>query len=378
MTPYDGTETPRQDAGRADSGSSVPPHLYEIEELRQELSRIRSELAALTTAGPAGSRGGSRPRVRRSWVAFPLLGAAVLALSAQAASPDLEKRISALEQMVRRTGGSGTQVSAPFDVVGPGGQVIMRVSNGRSAAPVSIWRENGRPGGNVTVHSPGGVPLAAIGTSQGGDGVVYAADGRGHPRAQLNGGGGVIVWNESQEQVAAMVGTEARGRVVLWSGGKRMAAIEVEDGGSSAAVRVMSPSGRVVAGMLGREDVGTVAVADASGRTVAEMTGSGRGAFQIFNGGPPLAVLTLGDNGGGLLQVRNSAGVGVGSLTAGGGGAGYMQLLSSSGNPTVEAGTLPSGRGTVRAGPIYKCSPVQAATPVMSIGFLDCIVGGIE
>jgi hypothetical protein len=41
----------------------------------------------------------------------------------------------------------------------------------------------------------------------------------------------------------------------------------------------------------------------------------------------------------------------------------------------VEAGTLPNGRGSVRAGPNYLCSPAQPATPVMSFGIPDCLVG---
>ena len=359
----------------ADTAIAIMALGVELEELRRELSRVRSELAAVTPAA-SGRRAAPRRGLRRSWVGGPLLGAAVLVLSAQAASPDIEKRLSALERLVRKTGDGATQVSAPFDVVGPGGDLIMRVSSGApSRAPVAIWYEDGRPGGNVTINSPGGAPLGAMGTSREGHGVVYVGDGGGRPRVQVHGKGGVIVWDESDEQVAALLGNDGRGRVVLWNGGKRMAALEVDEGGSSAAVRVMSPSGKVVAGMLSRGEVGTVAVANENGQTVAEMTGSGRGAFQIFNGGPARAVLTLADNGGGLLQIKNNAGMGVASFTSAPGGGGYLQLLSASGTPTVEAGTLPNGNGTVRVGPQYKCFPVQAATPVMAVGLPDCIVG---
>ena len=46
------------------------------------------------------------------------------------------------------------------------------------------------------------------------------------------------------------------------------------------------------------------------------------------------------------------------------------------GTTTVEAGTTTDGRGIVRVGPYFKCSPITPSTPVMAIpGWTDCIMG---
>ena len=76
---------------------------------------------------------------------------------------------------------------------------------------------------------------------------------------------------------------------------------------------------------------------------------------------------------GGLVQISNTS-TPVANFTVGARSAGYLQLTDPSGVPTIEAETLPNGNGQVRAGPFYKCFPVQAATPVISIGLPDCIV----
>jgi hypothetical protein len=104
----------------------------------------------------------------------------------------------------------------------------------------------------------------------------------------------------------------------------------------------------------------------------------GRGLLQVFGpGNRPIAVLTQAtDHPGGLLQISGDDGP-VANVMAGAHG-GFFQLSNASGVPTVEAGTLTNGRGMVRVGPEYKCSPLKASTPVIGLpGFEDCLVGSV-
>lgn len=402
-------------------------------ELMNELEALRSELSG--TRGHR-TRLDARPwgRASRAWPAAALILVGAWALSAQAPAsipPEIEERLSTLEKRIRGGPGNTTQVTAPFDVLGPDGKAILRVGSGRpSGSPVHIGHIPGA-GGLLVIHSDNGSDVAGMGVNPERHGAVYASDATGKPRAQLNGTGAVTVYDETTKQVAVMIHKkDGGGRIGVWNNaGQRVAMLDVEaengnagalsvmdpagkvlgrlglhpQGGKDAALAIMNPagspvavmtssgetgalsvmnsSGKAVAGLLGSgTGGGTVAVANSGGQTLAEMSvsGDGRGLVQVFGGGQqPIAVLSQSVEGtGGLLQVSSSAGVPVASFTVGKGGAGYWQLTSASGEPTVEAGTLPSGSGTVRVGPKYKCFPVQAATPVMSVGFLDCIVGG--
>jgi hypothetical protein len=373
---------------------------HELDQLRAELARLRGQQMERRTGrrGPANA-----------WLAAPLIIVASWALSAQTSgpiSPEIEKRLSALENLIRRGAGNSTQVTAPFEVIGPDGKAILRVGKDNSAAAVAIWRAPGRPGGNVTIRSDNGVILGSMGTANAGHGVAFTADAKGNPRTQLNGEGAVLVFDEKTDQVGGIVVHEGRGRVAVWNNGNRVASMDVDgEHGNAGALNIMNPTGKVVATMSvapqdgnagalsvmnsaglpvagligGVKGGGAVAVGNSGGVTLAEMSvaDDGRGLFQVFGrGNRPIAVLTEAkEYPGGLLQISNTS-VPVANLTVGKGGGGYWQLTNASGVPTVEAGTLPSGRGSVRAGPLYKCSPIQAATPVLAVGLPDCLLGG--
>jgi hypothetical protein len=382
---------------------------------------------------PLGTPPPSRGRASYAWPAAALIVAGAWALSAQTPAtipPEIEARLSALEKRIRGGPGNSTQVTGPFDVLGPDGKAILRVGSGPpSGSRVHIGHIPGG-GGLLVIHSDNGSDVAGIGASTEGHGAVYASDARGKPRAQLNGTGGVVVFDEKTNQVAALLNKkEGGGRVGVWNGaGQRVAWLDVDvengdagallvadpsgkvlgrlglypQGGKDAALAIMNPagapvavmrssgetgalsvmnsSGKAVAGLLGSgTGGGTVAVATSNGANVAEMTVSddGRGVVQVRlrGGGSPVAVLSQApDRVGGLVQISNAS-TAVANVTVGSAGGGYFQLTDPSGNPTVEAGTLPNGRGTVRAGPNYLCSPAQPATPVMAFGIPDCLVG---
>jgi hypothetical protein len=365
-----------------------------------------------------------------------LIGASVLVvataiLGAQApASPsaDLEQRLRVLESLLRRGAGNTVQISAPLEVVSPDGKALLRVASAPDyKVPVSIAVVPSSGGGLVSINA-GGVAQAVISASSG-RGEFAALDAKEITRAALLGTGGVVVFDPSGEQLVAMTNGDANnGRIGIWrgtnrvidittdpaAGGSGLLSINTNSGqsiarlatvdsagelvlsnangarsarlgssGGAGALSVMNASGTAVAGLLGTAaGGGAVAVAHSTGGTVAEMSvsGEGRGLFQVFarGGGRALAVLTQAtDRVGGLLQISNASTT-VANLTVGNQGAGYLQLADPSGSPTVEAGTLPNGKGQVRAGPLYKCIPVQAATPVLSVGLPDCILGGTQ
>jgi hypothetical protein len=355
---------------------------------------------------------------------------AILVLGAQAPAtpdPDIERRLGALENLVRLGPGNATQMTAPFEVVSADGKPIVRVGGvPDSRVPISIGTIP-RGGGVISV-ADGGVAQAVMSASSG-RGELAALDAQGVTRAALLGTGGLVVYDPAGQQLAGVTqGDAGGGRIGIWRAGKRLVDITTDPGsagsglvsinapsgqsvarlsagdgagelvlanvagtrlafiganGGSGAATVMNSAGKPVAGLIGSgAGGGAVAVGTTNGATVAEMSvaDDGRGLFQVRarGGGRPLAVLTQApDAVGGNVQISNGS-TEVASLTVGSQGAGYLQLANPSGTPTVEAGTLPNGKGQVRAGPSYKCLPVQAATPVLSVGLPDCILGGTK
>jgi hypothetical protein len=81
------------------------------------------------------------------------------------------------------------------------------------------------------------------------------------------------------------------------------------------------------------------------------------------------------DANGGQLQIKSASGTPVANLKTSGEGHGYWQLTNAAGNPTLEGGTDEGGRGLVRVGPYYQCSPA-VGTALVGVAMLpDCIRG---
>jgi len=390
----------------------------------------------------------------------------------------IEKRLSALESLLRKGPANATQVTAPFDVMSPDGKVILRVgSDAPTTGAVAIWSSQDKPG-KVAIRSEKGRILAELGVQKDGYGVVIAADEEGVARAELNGAGKVTVFDEDRKLLAGLgagehlgevialgrvvvvnddgapraalnnsgevvvfdedknpvakievtdsnrgrvqafgeliavdekenkvasveVTSQGRGEVTVWnkkgkkdgmkaasmeskddnsgaltimnSMGKVVVKVSVDQDSNAGKLNVMNSQGKPVVGLTGGEkEGGLVAVANPASVPLAQMSvaGDGRGLVQVFKktGVSPVAVLTeTVEAVGGLLQIFNSSGA-VSSILGG-----RWQLTNASGLPTVEAGTLPDGRGTVRAGPGFKC--VSARTPLFAAGSGDCLVG---
>ena len=260
-----------------------------------------------------------------------------------------------------------------------GMSAIMVSQDGKvGGAGVAIQAEAGTNPGTVTIRSGTGKNLAVMSANDGG--VFLARDAAEKTRVRLDQSGmnflslsGTVLArlgpHPEQEKDAALT--------IMNSAGTPVAVVRAAE--EAGALSVRNSTGKAVAGLLGGgASGGTVAVATSNGATMAQMSVSddGRGLFQVFarTGGRPIAVMTQAvEHVGGLLQISNSGNV-VANLTVGGQGAGYLQLTDASGNPTVEAGTLPDGNGTVRAGPTYQCLPVTLSGPISFVP--NCIMGG--
>jgi hypothetical protein len=373
--------------------------LRQVAQLQADLGRLQAEQAQQ-----------ARQRRRRGvspWLGAPLVIAAAWALSAQApggVSPDVEQRLRALESLVKRVAGNTTQITAPFDVVGSDGKPILRVSATQDlSVPVSISKVPNSSGGFLTVSSAGVVQAVVAAAQEGG--VVSTVDGKGVVRTRMSGLGAMAIFDPAGKQIAGITqGDNGGGRVGIWRGDKRVMDISTDvagggivkvnnpsgqtlaqvggdpQNGGAGGVKVMSPQGKVTAALLGGvRSAGSVVVATSAAIPVAELSVAqdGRGLVQVFDAGKPVAVLTRAVDGpGGLLQVSNTSGSSVANLTVGAGGGGLLQLSNSAGQPTVEAGTLGSGRGIVRAGPTYRCNS-NLGTGIVGGMMLqpDCIVG---
>jgi hypothetical protein len=273
---------------------------------------------------------------------------------------------------------------------GVGGMSALMVSqDGKvGGGGVLITADAGASPGAVIVRATTGKTLSALTGNDGG--VLVVRDAADKERVRIDQKGVTVSANATDAAISLLGSTgNPLARIGLHPEGKDAALMVMNAAGTpvgvlratgdAGAMSVMNGTGKAVAGLLGGGTAGgTVAVATGAGATMARMTVSddGRGLFQVQarNGGGPIAVLTQHtQHAGGLLQIYN-AGTSVANLTVGGTGAGYFQLSDASGTPTVEAGTLTDGNGTVRAGPQYQCLPVTLSGPISFVP--NCIMGG--
>lgn len=267
--------------------------------------------------------------------------------------------------------------SHPRVVVSGSGEIVVYDKDINEAVGMHDQAEQG---GRVTVMDKGKL-RAAMGIGAENAGVLMAFNNKDGRQAAVLGTGALIVLNEKDVQVAGMTTSpeDGSGRVSIWTNDEKkgvLARLSADQGGSGGRLNIMNAAGTPVAQVRGGEKGGGgVRVANSAGMPYAEMvlTDDGRGMFRVNKGQNPIAVLTQAvDRPGGLVQISNFSGQSIANLTGGESG-GYFQLTNSSGVSTVEGGTLPDGRGTVRAGPMFKCQ--SARTPLFSGGTGDCIVG---
>src|SRR5436309_3021621 len=143
-----------------------------VAHLTEELERVGRELAQLQQATrQSGPRGLLRWGRLMTTVPLLLVGTWVLSAGAPATQDDLEQRVSELEARLIKGPGSTTRIQAPFEVVGPGGNVILQVV--QSVPTVSNGVGIFSQGKNAAVIvSRGGHDVSGMGTSEDGEGGV--------------------------------------------------------------------------------------------------------------------------------------------------------------------------------------------------------------
>lgn len=416
-----------------------------VAHLTEELGRVRRELEQLQQATHARAPGLLRAGRLLTAVPLLLLGTWVLSAGTPASQDDLEQRVSELEARLLKGPGSTTRIQAPFEVVGPGGNVILQVSTAIPTLSNGVGIFSGGKFGGVIV-SHGGNDIAGMGTSESGDGgLLYIGDQYGIPRAEVRAADGVNVLDGTGQVVASMYAVDDApysGRFAIMRGKKMIASLEggdeggtldisnekgksvaqlgVEDGNGYVAtldpkgysevelgvsgkgepqlsvsvkgsvraslgtsvgaghLAVLNAKDLVVANVsgTGTGNGGAVTVGNGSGKGIANLTAAadGSGLVQVFQpGGPPVVVLAQ-DKAGGLVQIKSESGTPVASLKTSTEGGGYWQLTDAGGNPVVEGGSA-EGRGIVRAGPFYTCTPAMG-TALVGVAMLpDCIRG---
>lgn len=319
-----------------------------LRELEHELKATQTELIEVR-------RQQKQHTIRRQWLLRTgMLGVALILIgswtwSAQASNPippDIEKRLSALESLVRKGPGNTVQVTAPFDVMGPDGKAILRVGSGApTAGAVAIWSTPDKPG-RVAIRSDEGTALAELGFTKEGYGAVSAADDEGVIRAQVYGSGKVVVLNEDKKILAAMGAGKELAEVLVVG---RVAVLS--DNGSIRAI--LNNSGQVI---VTNEDQTPVAKMEAtdkgSGRVVTlgevivvdekenklvglESTKEGRGQVTVWHKKNKVAVMEVGAQEAGVVSVLNSENKAVVKMSVDQGQAGKLNIMNSAGNPVA-------------------------------------------
>lgn len=271
------------------------------------------------------------------------------------------------------------EYGAPRAEIRADGGVSVLNGSGQVVAAMLALSDGAYSGRFAVMH--GDKLIASLeGTSDGG--LLDIADERGKSKAQvgIDDANGYISTLDPKGYGEVEMGVSEKGepRLALNDKGKLRASLGLWTGAGLLAIS--NAKGEAVANVRGDgiNSSGAVIVGNGSGKGVANMTAGadGSGLVQIFQpGGSPIAVLTQ-DKAGGLLQIKSAAGTPVANLKTGGEGGGYLQLTNPAGTATVEAGTEADGRGTVKAGPYYKCSTrAAAAVMVGMISLPDCIQG---
>jgi hypothetical protein len=333
-----------------------------IAHLTEELERVRRELLQLQQTMPHIRPPGVL-RWGRLLTAAPLLilGTWLLSAGAPASQDDLEQRVSELEARLLKGPGSTTRIQAPFEVVGPGGNVILQVSQSLPTVSNGVgifWR--GKDGG-VTV-SRSGHDIAGMGTSEDGEGgLLFIGDQYGVPRAEVRAADGVNVLDGGGQVVASMDALDdapSSGRFAIMRGKKMLASLEGGDEGGM--LDISNEKGKSVA-QLGVDDGnGYVATLDPQGygevelgvsekgepRVAVKEKGSVRASLSLSAGAGHLAVKNskdlvvanvtgTGTGNGGAVIVGNGSGKGVANLTAAADGSGLVQVFQPGGPPVV-------------------------------------------
>jgi hypothetical protein len=156
----------------------------------------------------------------------------------------LSKRLAALEQPHDEDG--VRRVTAPFEVVGRGGTVILRVaekvsSDSGNGARVTIGAGDAGNYG-LRVHQNGGPVVAGIGQSRIGTGVVVVLDGDGVAATMNANDRRVEVYSSGDKPAAALLGMD-NAVAVFGADGKAVTVMRRSQSGSGGTLEATDGSG---------------------------------------------------------------------------------------------------------------------------------------
>jgi hypothetical protein len=323
-----------------------------VAHLTNQLERLRHELLELqqVTRRPraSGLRGAGRVM---AGVPLLVIGAWVLSAGAPANQDDLEQRVSELEARLLKGPGSTTRIQAPFEVVGPGGNVIFQVSQSipTMSQGIGVFSQGALAG---VVVSRGGHDVAGLGTSEDGNGgVLYIGDQYGVPRAEARATTGLSVLDGSGGIVASMVALDEApfgGRFALMRGKEMIASLEENDEGP--LLDISDEKGKSVAQMGIEEGNGYIATLDDKGYGEVEMgmTDGGEPQLSVRQKGKVRASLRL-STGAGHLAISNSKDVVVANVTGSGAKDGGAVIVGNgSGEGVANMAASADGSGLVQ------------------------------
>ena len=173
---------------------------------------------------------------------------------------ELTKRLAALEQDVQKREknaqpNEGTRtvvqtaarVTAPFEVVGRNGKVILRVAEKVSSttgngAAVTIGAGDG---GNyaVRVHKNGGTFVAGVGQSRDGHGLVVVMDQQGNMVANMSAGNRSVSVFDGEHAAASLALEEKGGTVAVYQEGQPVAYLTRSSHGNGGNLTLADGSG---------------------------------------------------------------------------------------------------------------------------------------
>ena len=223
-----------------------------------------------------------------------------------------------------------------------GGPMGVHVNAADGKTPLAVLG-TGRFGGYVQAANPSGAIRAAMA----GDGSLELSDAAGNTTvgagAVSAGGGGVLsVYQTADSKLFEVSGAVAPGaaRVTVGPGA-----------GGGIAVGVANAAKATVA-VFGESKIGggVFAASDTSGTIRALLSGSVGELHMADEAGVTRATVVAASAGGGAVSIRSASGTTLARL--GGLTTGMFQLSEAGGNAIVEAGTLPTGVGVVRAYPL--------------------------
>lgn len=346
----------------------------ELDTLRAALAEIRGQQAQRATR--------HRWRFRIGLLTVLLIVATSWAWSAQASNPippEIEKRLHALESLIRKDKNNTLQMTAPLDVIGPNGKSVLHVneegitvtgSNGSlsviAGGDVAMFNAKGLgmvgiemddDGGKVAVWNKQGKRVVEMSTGgRDGLGGLVLSDAKGEYPQTIVGAGAVALFNKKGTQVAGIEALgEGGGEVAVWSGDKKVAVLGATVSGkeghgrldlsnSKGGIEAMIVGGSVLLsdgkgnfvasmGVEGEDSnaTGAVTVMNSKGKDIARMSadkGTNAGKLSIMNAeGKPVVGLIGGEKGGGTVAVTNSTSTPLAQMSVSNdGGRGMFQV----------------------------------------------------